>query len=181
MSKRKLVTEVASGSSSGEVKVNEIFLNNIIGDTKDESEGKLELGSTMLDIRKGLEIVTKKNGDENLKKYTIMLYISRGAVNNAAQFLEIESEAKASEIIEVLFKHLKYRLPSGEKISRRKDKKHKYFGSHDGFYLLQISHDHAYIYIGHSDGRHYKNNFTDVVDFVYRNDPDNKPKLCSIM
>lgn len=55
MSKRKLVIEVACGSG-GKVQLNETVIENLIGNTKDEFYGKLELGPTMLDIREGLKI-----------------------------------------------------------------------------------------------------------------------------
>lgn len=185
MSKREFVSEVASGSD-GKVKINDKFLINLFGDTKDEIVGKLELGPTMLDITKGLKIVKQKKDGDCLFKYTIMLYISRSVVNNAVQFLEIESKLSQEEIIDILFKHLKYELPDGEKLNKRKKKngvfsERKYFGKDDDFYFLEISEDHAFIYIGESDGKCYENNFTSAIDFIFRNDPEKKPSLCSIM
>ena len=177
MSKRKLVDEVASGSANIKVKIDGTFLNNLCGDTKGEIEGKLELGPTLLDITKGLELVTRKKNDKDLFKYTIMLYISRGAINNAIQFLEIESELKAIQILEIFLKHLQYRLPGGETLNKKK----KEIARDEDFYWLEISDDHAYIYIGDSDGKSYKNNLCDAMDFIYRRDPENRPSLCSIM
>lgn len=174
-----MVSEIASGSG-GKVKINDTCLNNLIGDTEDELVGKLELGSTMLDITKGLKIVKQRKDDAKcLCKYTILMYITRSAWNTASQFSEIESELSKGEIIEVLLKHLKYELADGSRIYKRK--KNKYFGKGDGFYWLNLSEDHAYIYVGDSDGKRYKNNFTDVIDFIYRNNPENKPSVCSIM
>lgn len=109
-----------------------------------------------------------------------MLYISRGAINNAVQFFEIESELPHKEIIEVFFEHLKYELPGGDEINRDKDKR-KHFGREDDLYFLEISKGHAYIYVGESDGISYENNVTDAINFIYRKDPDNKPSLCPIM
>lgn len=181
MSKRKLVTEVASGSN-GKVKLNETFLNNLVGDTTDETIGKIELGPTMMNITKGLKIVVKKVDDQNLlNKYTIMMYITRGAVNQAVQFFDIESQFTENEILEFFFKHLKYELPSDEKINKGKKKKLQYFGRDHGLHYLEISKAHAYIYIGKSDGRKYENNYSDVLNFIFRDDPENRPSLCSIM
>lgn len=180
MSKRKLVTEIASGSD-GKVKIYETGLNNLFGDSKDESNGKLELGPTMLDVTKGLKIVTKKNGDEPADKYTIMMYISRGFLNTAVQFFEIESQFSKNEIIELLFKHLKSALPGDEKVVKGKNRKQRYFRQDGEFPFLLISEDHAYIYIGDSDGKSYKNDITDAMNFIYRKDPENRPSLCSIM
>lgn len=94
-SKRKLVGEVVSGGD---------FFNNMFGDAVDEQSGKLELGPTMLDITKALKYVTEGNNNDdavNLKKYTIMLCISRGAINNAFQFFEIESKMLQEEILDI--------------------------------------------------------------------------------
>lgn len=116
MSKRKLVTEIASGKD-GKLKINETVLNNLTGDTKDETDGKLELGPTLMGVTKGLKIVTKKNGVEPAYKYTIMMYISR-FVNTAVQFIEIESQFSKNQILELLFKHLKCTLPGKKKITK---------------------------------------------------------------
>lgn len=187
MPKRKLVTEVASGSG-GKVRIDGEFINNLTGDTKDELEGILELGPTLLDITKGLKLTTSKKNDEeaDLFKYTIMMYIRRSAIDNTVQFLEIESELLKDEIIDTLFQHLKYKLPGDEKLNKRKRKDgsfstREYFGMDEEFYWLNLADDHAYIYIGESDGKRYKNNFTNAIDFIYRSDPENKPSLCSIM
>lgn len=186
MSKRKLLSEVASGSA-GEVKINRVFLNNIYGNTADELVGKLALGPTLLDITKGLKHVAQKRNDEDMKlfKYTIMLYISRGAINNAVQFLEIESKLPQEEIIEILFEHLKYKLPDGKRLNKRKKagifSERKYFGTDGDLHWLQILGDHAYIYIGESDGIHYKNSFIGAIDFIFRKNPENKQDICSIM
>lgn len=99
MPKRKLVTEVAS-ASNGNVKLDETFLNNLVGDTTDETVGKIELGPTMMDITKGLKVVVNKRDDGEPIKYTVMMYITRGAVNQAVQFFEIESQFTESEIID---------------------------------------------------------------------------------
>lgn len=184
MSKRKLVSEEAvSGSAKTcNVKIDDTFLNSLFGAAKDELDGKLELGATMLDITKGLKHVmpNKNDADAKLFKYTILLYISRGAINNAAQFLEIESELSQKEIITILFEYLKYKLPAGRRLNKQKTD--KYFGRDADLYWLEISEDHAYIYVGDSDGRRYDNNLTDVMDFIYRKDPANRPRLlCSIM
>lgn len=182
MSKRKLVTEIVSGSSSsGKVKTNETVLDNLLSETQDEVDGKLELGATILDVRKGLKIVTKKNGDEPVCKYTIMLYISRGFLSTAVQFLEIESQLSKNQILELLFKHLKCTLPNDEKIVKGKNRKQRYFQQDAEFPFLLISLKHAYIYIGDSDGKSYKNDITDAMNFLYRKDPENRPSLCSIM
>lgn len=189
MSKRKLVSEVASGSG-GKININNDFLNNLFGDTQDELVGKLELGPTMMDITKGLEIVKQRKNDDMClsNKYTILMYISRGAVNVAAQFIEIESELTKEEIIDIFFQHLKYKLPGGKRLNKQKKKNgvfsaRKYFGRDDadGFDWLEISQDHAYIYIGDSDGKYYPNSIIGARDFIYRRDPENKPTLCSIM
>lgn len=184
MSKRKIVSEIASGSN-GELIANDTVLNNFFGDTKDEIVGRLEMGSTMLDITKALDIVKQKKDGDSLFKYTIMLYITRSAANNAAQFIEIESPLIKTKILDIMFEHLKYKLPGGKKLNKRKRDgvfcARKYFGEEDDFFFLQISEDHAFIYIGDSDGKHYKNNFSSVMNFVYRKDPTKKPTLCSIM
>lgn len=184
MSQRKLLNGVVmSRGSDGEMKIDDTFLNNLFGDIKDEIFGKLELGPTLLDITEGLKHVTQKNvEDVNLFKYTIMLQINRSVINNAVQFLEIESKlSDKEEIIEILFEHLKYRLPGGKRLNKRKKNgifsARKYFGKDEDFYWLQIEEDHAFIYIGKSDGRIYKNNFFDAINFIYRKDPENKPCL----
>lgn len=180
MPKRKLVTEVAS-ASNGNVKLDETFLNNLVGDTTDETVGKIELGPTMMDITKGLKVVVNKRDDGEPIKYTVMMYITRGAVNQAVQFFEIESQFTESEIIDFFFKYLKYKLPSDVKLSKGKKKKLQYFGCDHRLHYLEISRGHAYIYIGKSDGKKYENNYSDVLNFVFRDDPENKPSLCSIM
>lgn len=113
------------------------------------------------------------------------MYISRGAINNAVQFLEIESELSKDEIMEIFFKHLKYELPGDEKLNRRKNKNgefsRKYFRADDEFNWLEISENHAYIYIGDSDGNYYRNSFVGAIDFIYRSQPENKHCMCSIM
>lgn len=196
------VTPGVGSSTNGEVKLDCNFLNNLFTNvkTKDGEEGYLELGPTLLDIRKGLKIVMqkKKNDDETaapaaaaaaaaacispssqLFKYTIMLYISRGALNNAVQFLEIESALSQKEIIAILFKHLKYKLPSDEKLNKRckKDGTSKYLSHDEQFHWIEISEDHAYVYVGGSDGKCYENSFVGSLDFIYRIDPENKPSL----
>lgn len=182
MSKRKLVCEAVSGSNDCNVKTDDTFLNHLFG-AANELNGKLELGETLLDITKGLKHVTQKkkknDADAKFYKYTILLYITRGVINSAAQFLEIESKFSQKEIINILFKHLKYELPDGSRLNRRKEG--KYFGRDHDLYWLEISEDHAYIYVGDSDGRCYTNNLKDVMDFIYRKDPENRPRLCSIM
>lgn len=184
MSKRKLVNEIANGSD-GEVKINDTFLNILFGDPKDELVGKLELGSTMLDITRGLKIVKQKKDDDCLIKYTIMLYITHSAFNNAVQFLEIESKLSQPEIIDILFQHLKYKLPGGKRLNKRKKdgifSERKYFGKEDDFYLLEILKDHAYIYIGESDGKCYENNYISATEFVFRKEPEKNPMLYSII
>lgn len=182
MPKRKLVSEVASGSD-GKVKINETFLNNLVGDTEDDDEfdGKLELGPTSIDITNGLKIVTKKTGEKPTTKYTVMLYISRSVMNTAVQFLEIESELPQNEIIEIFFKHLKCELPGDEKIKRGKKTSRRHFGKDEDFNFLVLSKGHAYVYINKSDGKKYRNDLTDAMNFIYRNDPENRPSLCSIM
>lgn len=59
MSKRKVVSDVVSGSN-GKLVVNDTFMNNLLGDITDKHRGKLELGSTLLDVTKGLKLVTSK-------------------------------------------------------------------------------------------------------------------------
>lgn len=61
MLERKLSNEASSGSVD-RVKVDGEILNNLFDDTKakDELVGKLELGPTLLDITKGLKLVTHK-------------------------------------------------------------------------------------------------------------------------
>lgn len=155
-----------------------------------ETNGLLVLGSSLLDIRKGLEIVARRlncvvtrsrNNNIHVAKYTVLLYINHGFYNQAVQFIEIESNLLKSEIIDLFFTHLEYKLPRGRKISKEKKDKLKYFGQHDDFNLLEISRDQAYVYIGDYDGRSYKNHIVDAVDFVYRHDIMNKPSMCSIM
>lgn len=187
MSKRKLVHEAVSGSTDSKVKIDDTLLNTLFCDEKDELDGKLELGPTMLDITKGLKYLTLKNNDiEDMKmfKYTILLYITRG-LSNAAQFLEIESKLSQKEIIDILFAHLKYKLPGGKRLNKRKkDGKfstQKYFEDDVDFHWLNISTDHAYIYVGDSDGKRYDNNLTSVMNFIYRSNLENRPRLCSIM
>lgn len=186
MSQRKLLNgEVMSLSgSTGEMKIDDTFLTNLFGDTKDEIDGKLELGPTLLDITEGLKHVTQKKNDEdvNLIKYTIMLYINRGAINNAVQFLEIESGLpEEKEIAMILFEHLKYKLPGCKRLNKRKKDgiftTRKYFGRDEDFYWLQIEEGHAFIYVGKSDGQSYRNNLSDAIKFIYRRDPQNKPSL----
>lgn len=182
MSKRKVVKEVASGSGDGKLHIDETFLNNLTGNTEYDGKGKLELGPTMLDIREGLKIVSEKKDGEKLFKYTIMLYICRGGINAAVQFLEIESHLPIKEIREVFFKHMKYSLPDNEKIHKRVGKKCKYFGEEVGdLFYIALSIGHAYIYIAESDGKKYDNSLSGSLDFIYRTDPENRPSLCSIM
>lgn len=193
MSERKLVGQVASGSG-GQADICVDFLNNIFGDIKDEIEGRLVLGPTTLDITEGLKVVKQKNNDDdndaNEKQYTIMLNISRGAINSAVQFLEIKSKLTEKEILYILFEHLKYKLPISydepSRLNKRKRKDgtfwaHKYFEIDGEFHCLVISRGHAYIYIGESDGKYYKNSFSGASDFIFRNDPDGAPNLCSII
>lgn len=188
MSQRKIVRVAVSGSGDGTAKINGMFLSNLFGDTRDEILGKLELGPTFLDITNGLKHITQENGVDNDTvsiKYTIMLYISRGAVNNAVQFLHIESLLSKKEIINIFFEHLNYKLPHGKRLNKRKIdgvfKQRKYFGADEDFVWLSIAADHAYIYIGDYDGEDYKNNYSSAIDFIYRNNPENKPTLCVIM
>lgn len=180
MPKRKMVSEIAS-CSGGKLKIDKTVLNNLVGDTKDDNEGKLELGPTMLDISKGLKAVKEKNGDKPAAKYTILMYIMRSTFNSAVQFIEIESQFSKSEIIEILFKHIKCKLPGKEKFVKGKNSKKKCFLQESEFFALQISLDHAYVYIGDSDGKKYKNDLTDALNFLFRSDPENRPSLCSIM
>lgn len=188
MPKRKLVTgEVARGSNGNLERVDGTFVNNLFGDTEDKHKGRLELGPTLIDIRNGLTQITQKNeGDKDLLKYTIMLYISRGLINNAVQFLNIESKIRdKGEIINVLFEYLKCKLPGGKRLNKRKKDgvftARKYFGSDGDFKFLEIVNQQAYVYVGDADGKLYRNNFASAMDFIYRDDPENKPTLCSIM
>lgn len=158
-----------------------------------ETDGLLVLGAILLDIRNGLEILTRRknrvvtrsrtNYDEHVFKYTVMLYINRDSYNVGVQFLEIFSDLPKSKIIEIFFNNLKCELPYGKQLNREKNNKLKHFGEHDGFYLLEIWKEHAYIYIGDSDGEHYHNNIVDAVNFIYRDKPlaYDKPNLCSMM
>lgn len=151
-----------------------------------ETNGLLSLGSIFLDIRNGLKILNHRKNrvvtrsrtkyDKCVFKYTVMLYIDRDSYNVGVQFLEIESDLTKNKIIEIFFKNLKYELPYCKQINSE-----KHFGEHDGFCLLEIWKNHAYIYIGDSDGKHYQNDIVDAVEFVYRDKPYDKPNLCSIM
>lgn len=120
----------------------------------------------------------RNTGEDLIKpqKYTIMLYISRGVASNAVRFIEIESLLSRKEIIKILLKHLKYRLPSDEKLNKRKK---SIKGEDDEFDYLEISKDHAYVYIGDSDGKKYQNSFSGSLDFLYRSNPGDKPTLPS--
>lgn len=73
-----------------------------------------------------------------------MLFISCDAIHNAVQFLEIESLLTQEQIVVILFERLKYKLPGGRKLNKRKkDLACKYFGIDEDFYWLEISEEHA--------------------------------------
>lgn len=79
--------------------------------------GILMLGPTAMGIRDGLKVIT--SNDNSGGKYTIGMYIFRSVLNTAIQFIEIQSNFSQDEIVNIIFKKLKYTLPCREKINKR--------------------------------------------------------------
>lgn len=185
MSKRK-IEEILSIDDK-KLRINKRVLNNLIGDTQAETIGILELGPTMMNITKGLKRIAQEKDDcikseTKLVKYTIAMIIHRSVFNNAVQFIEIESNFTKPTILSALLDRLEYNLPNEEKINKQKKTKYIFTDDEDpNLFLLDISENHAYIYISESDGECYENNYTDAIKFIYRKNPEKNPFSCSIM
>lgn len=156
--------------------INPDYVKNLMGDVVHQQLKRIALGPTMLNISKA----KFPSGD---KQYIIMLYISRGWGNVRISFINIKTSLTLKDITRKIFHKFKYKLPKGEYVDRRHRMKYVFRDtSDDQMMFIQVSVDHAYIYVAEKldDNENYPNSFCGAKNFVYRKNPEDAPK-CFIM
>lgn len=157
------------GETGGTVgKSNEVYL-----ETKNDVPGILAIGTTWIDITRGIEAVTTKcDAEKPMKKYTIMLFIFKDLLNSAVQYVEIESQLRRYNILKVFFRYIKCDPHTSEKIIKRGKRRWQHFHrdeDHDVLYLVEHLIE---IYVAESDGKSYRDDFIGAMSFIHRTDEE---------